>query len=736
MRLRTIIISILLVISAAHSFGSPAKRGHIRLIQPDGSSFAATFRGDEFTKIKTTADGYAIMQDENGWWCYATFDDTGARTCSGWKVGQAAPDAVLTDSRHIPHELLARKAASLKAEAAGKACQRLPVPELMTAGATKAPVVTKHGIVILAEFQDVRFESSEEDFEAMLTQTGYDRYGATGSAKEYFEEQFAGVVGFEFDVSRIVTLKGKMEYYGGNDSYGNDIRPTELIIEACRLADQDVDFSAYDDNGDGVVDNVFVFFAGDDEAEGGSEDCIWSHSWYLSSVSRNTLTLDGCIIDGYACASEMTRIHDETGNLQERRISGIGTFCHEYSHTFGLADMYDTDYDSEGGWAAGLWGSTSIMDGGNQNNHGNTPPNFNAIERYMLGITDPIRMRRDGTYSMLPINIKGEYFLLESEEDGEFYLFECRSSGQKWDAYIGGSGMLVYHIDRREEVMNRWNILNNVNSDASHQHADLVEADGRADSFTDINDYLSRRGNIQGVFFPYKDMDKLLPGARPGLNFWSGYDGKVSITEIRMDDEGGISFNFTGDADETTPPSVRSSVSCDAFCDGAILNFKSNREYEGAATVSYGITGQRSTTVSVMPYIPGHYAISLEGLKPSESYTVTMSFSLNGVEGKQRSVSFMTKSEPSVKWPYMHFGNARRNNSGSFLYDSRIPLKVVNAMNAADIRWTFNDEVIQTEGDYYYTLTEDGILKAYITWEDGSEDVVIKEITLSPLTAQ
>ena len=121
---------------------------------------------------------------------------------------------------------------------------------------------------------------------------------------------------------------------------------------------------------------------------------------------------------------------------------------------------------------------------------------------------------------------------------------------------------------------------------------------------------------------------------------------------------------------------------------------------------------------------------------PEKTYTVSVTFNLDGVEGKPKSTSFMTKKAPAVDWPHIHFGNARRNIDGTFPSGARIPLKVMNAQGAAQIRWTFNGAEIHVDGDFYYGLESDGILKAHIVWEYGSEDVVIKEITMTPSELQ
>ena len=729
MRLR-ILITIIIILSALTVHASPAKRGVMTLMQPDGTSFKAVLKGDEFTRIKTTTDGQAIMQDEDGWWCYAIYGADGTKTCTGMKVGQTASGAIPAESREIPHAALSDLARERRSVAGRMRQDDLGMMNRLKVLRTKGEETIKHGIVILAEFQDVRFTNTKADFEAMLLQPGYDRYGATGSAKEYFDDQFGGLIEFDFYVSEIVTLKGKREFYGSNKSNGDDMRPTDMIVDACTLADEEVDFSLYDDNKDGVVDNVFVFFAGEDEAEGGDENCIWSHAWYVKSGAQKTLRLDGCLIDRYACTSEMTRIYDASGRLTETHQSGIGTFCHEYSHTFGLPDMYDTDYESEGGWAAGLWSMTSLMDAGNQNNNGNTPPNFNAIERELLGLTVPEQIEK-GKYSLDPINLSGRCLRMDTDAEGEYYLFECRDNTQKWDAYIGGRGMLVYHIDRKEDMIDRWDFHNTVNADASHQCADLVEADGRKDSFIDTQDFLSRNGNIKGIYFPYNDVNTLAPEGTPGLSFWSGGHSEFTLTGISLNESGGVDFSVITESEKVSPPSVNPDVRHETFSDAAIISFESNREYEGEATVCFGLTGKEADTLAVMPYESGKYALILEGLEPSRTYTVTISFILEDIEGRKKSISFMTKKKPKVDWPYIHFGTAARNTDGTFPEGARIPLKVLNASDAVQVIWTFNGREISHEGDFYHTLTHSGTLRAQIIRKDGSEDIVIKEITIA-----
>ena len=732
MRFRIIITYICIIITALSSLASPARRGALVLTQPDGTTFRAFLQGDEFANIKTTSDGHAIIQDEDGWWCYAVYEDDGSRCSSGYRIGKEVPGSILSGSRNIPRSVIPEN---------GKA-KRLSVNTIesdirpsLTNFSTPA---RRNGIVILAQFKDIKFLHGKEDFQTMLMSDGYSLHGATGSAREYFEYQFNGRINFSFDVSEIVTLPGKREYYGKNNSRGNDANPAEMISDACRLAAENgVDFSRYDSNNDGKVDNVFVFFAGEDEAEGADENCIWSHSWYLFSGAGISLNLNGKMIDRYACSSEMTRIYDlVTGKLQKTRLSGIGTFCHEYSHTFGLPDLYDTDYESHGGWAAGVWGSTSLMDSGNQNNDGNTPPNFNVIEREILGLTEPVVIDTDGRYSLCRIETNIAYRINTDRKD-EYYLLEYRSNDgtlRIWDKYIGGNGMLVYHIDKSTSVIEKWEGLNTVNTKADHQCADLIEADGRSDSFTDYMDFYVKTKNIEGIFFPYKKSNSIPSQGTPGLNFWSGQKNKISITEIQ-EGGGGVSFNVLGFSEDSSPPSIKGDITYEAFCDGVILRFESDKPHIGHANINFGLVGGETWLFQVAPYENGKYAIKLEGLEPVKTYTATIYFELFGIKGKSSSVSFMTKKQPAVTWPFINFGSAQRNSDGTFEKGTRIPLKVNNSRDIIDIVWSFNNEVVP-KGDYYLTLTEDGTLEAHIYMKDGCEEILTKEIRTSPTSVK
>jgi hypothetical protein len=267
-----------------------------------------------------------------------------------------------------------------------------------------------------------------------------------------------------------------------------------------------------------------------------------------------------------------------------------------------------------------------------------------------------------------------------------------------------------------------------VNAFQNHQCADLIEADSRTDAITE-DSYLSAFRNISGVFFPYNSVNSLTPDSNPGLKFWSGKEGEISINNIKRDGDN-ITFSVSGFSQTTTPPTAMT-IKTEAFMDAAIINFDSSWAYEGEATVIWGRIGHENTETKVLPYQPGKYSVTLENLAPgNKTYSVSIMFTIDGVSGNSSTASFMTSKESPVDWPYIFLGRNKAQSDGTFRKGAKIALRVYNAAEAESVRWTFNGTEIRPGGDGYYTLQESGVLRAHVSWEDGSEDIIEKKITI------
>lgn len=306
----------------------------------------------------------------------------------------------------------------------------------------------------------------------MLNLKGYSDNGGTGSAREYYMLSSNGLLQLTFDVYGPYTVSHNMEYYGGNTATSHYKNARELVVEMINLAGNDgVDFSIYDANNDGEVDNVAIFFAGYSEAEGGPEEALWPHQ----SRINNGPKWSGKNFGSYLVTSELR------GN-KGINMAGIGTFCHEFGHVLGLPDLYNTtnNKSEEKIYTLGTW---DIMCSGSYNNQGRTPPLYSAFERFMLGWHVPTQISASGLYSLPPLEENDTSFLLAttthnlspmSPSPSEYFLLENRQR-TGWDGRdkecLPGVGLLVSHITFNSS---RWN--NNSFNDQKPLGYDIVEA--------------------------------------------------------------------------------------------------------------------------------------------------------------------------------------------------------------------------------------------------------------------
>lgn len=711
------IITILLTVSIfiIEAVAGPVLETRATYVQPDGKSFSVSISGDEWVRVRLTDDGCAIVKDQEGWWCYGTYDSEGRITSTGYHVGDIVPGEITAASRNIPYNILSQKA---KERRFNRTAIEAAIQETRTSAAlTKSGngTITKKALVLLVEFEDVKFQHSKADFEKLMNEKGYK---GTGSVKDYYEDQFGEGWEFNFTVSNIITLTKPVRYYGENNADNEDVRPWDMVKDACELADktQNINFAEYDQDGDGWVDNIYIFYAGKSESEHTSNtELIWPHQYFIYSGEGIEVKVDNKKINRYACSAEIAG---------HRSLTGIGSFCHEYGHTFGLVDTYDTDYDKSGGWAAGTWHTTSLMDGGNYNNNSSTPPNLNCIEREILGLGTAINITAGQTYTLEPIHKNGTYCKLESGTPGEYYLFECRSN-QGWDKYIGGQGMLVYHIDKVAKEMiggyeySRW-VANSVNADQQHQCADIIEADGRSDK---ISSYYDLEQSVKGIFFPQANVTSITNVGKPSLTYWYGKDPNISITGIRKEGDN-VVFSAIINSELTGIPLV-SDVTFTAFPDAVIIKFNKNDiSLAGSPVVEWrSKTETEYSEAQAIEYEDGKYAVKINGLESGNvSYEVQIRFKHNNITGNVYRLPFMTKREPQVTWPYMFISQSEvRKGEG-------IALHVVNA--DGDVSWEYNGKSLDTLNDFHLYPTDDGTLKAIITRYEGGYDTIIKEITV------
>lgn len=368
------------------------------------------------------------------------------------------------------------------------------------AGATTGYLGKKKGLVILAEFSDKKFKSTNdrEKYYNILNTRGYTSdEGFDGSVADYFLAQSGGLFELDFDVVGPYTTKYGYAYYGKNDEDDLDQHPEEMVIEMCRAANADVNFADYDWDGDGEVDEVFVVYAGKGEADSSNKNTIWPHMWSLDEAQR-WLTLDGVRINIYACANEI----DSDGS-----INGIGTFCHEFSHCLGFADLYDISYSG----AYGM-GDFDLMAGGCYGGNGFCPVGYSGYEKMWCGWQQPIVLSTEDVTvdSLKPMAQQGDFYIIYNDaHPDEYYIIENRQK-KSWDKYIPERGLMITHVDYDEEVWYN-NIPNTiVSKEEAEENGYTCDNDHQRLTFFHANNSESRPR-----LYPYKKNDSLTTTSSP-----------------------------------------------------------------------------------------------------------------------------------------------------------------------------------------------------------------------------
>ena len=544
---------------------NPAYPGKIPVRLPDGRTVYVQQHGDE--------------------WFHYTTDESG-------RCVKRGPDGFLQE---------AEKPTMAEFEAAQRLRNNAPRPAGAWTPRTDMTIGERHIPVFLVEFQNKSFLSSDPatDFNNLMNQRGYSYNGGTGSVRDYYEENSGGLFKPVFDIFGPVKVSGNYQDYGG-ENYA--VLACGAFWEVCnKLCDDgDVDFSNYDSNNDGYVDMMLFFFAGFNQADGGgyyNVDTIWPHQWHIqygSSAARNT-KLNGKKLDRYFCTSELQ-------GYQGSRRCGIGTTCHEFGHSLGLPDFYDTNYEENG--EAGALYQYSIMCSGGRLNDENTPPYLNTEELRFLGWlnNEPVEIVSTGDYSLQPIPAQNSY-TLSTSMDGEYFLLEARTKSG-WDAYLPGEGLLVYHIDKStreiswskkktqysataQYLWDSWEGYNAVNVNGAHPLFYLIPA--------------AKQSSLN-----YSDGSRIpFPGAasvRAYLpNDWNGEDNRFKLNNISM--SGGVcSFNVLGGA----APGVY----------GRVMN--SSAQPIKNATVTISTSSPKQKIASSVTDIDGSFSFELEGYEPGD----------------------------------------------------------------------------------------------------------------------
>ena len=397
----------------------------------------------------------------------------------------------------------------------------------------------KHSIVVLVEFNDLTFSMDDPKayYERLFNERGYNERHGVGCVADYFRDQSDGRCDITFDVYGPVTVDEPSK------ASGNDFRTSTFRKVLLNVIDAEADDSTMgegcDWSGDGMAQQVVFVYAGlGGNVDNGGEEkgCIWPHT---ATFQRVTLP-NGLMVSNYTVSAE---------RLTPKIRSGIGTICHEFSHSLGLPDIYPTTNTGE----FSIVDEWDLMDGGNFSDNGWCPPNYSALEKMLLGWAQPVELSEAESITDMTSVAEGGKTYQVKKTNYEYYLLENRQ-WIGWDACLPGHGLAIFHVDYN---LNDWS-SNKVNNSPEHHGYDMFHADGLDydywdEIYHDQNPYVNHHSQyLSTSAYPYVYEDEVVNNeltdeSVPAATTFAA-DGLMSkpITKISEDDYGLISFDFMG----------------------------------------------------------------------------------------------------------------------------------------------------------------------------------------------
>ena len=400
---------------------------------------------------------------------------------------------------------------------------------------------TRHQLVVLASFKDRSFRGNESEtiqqWDKIFNTQNLSEEPFYGSVRDYFYDQSYGQFDVIFDLQYVQLADSCKKY---RSTISEDENSQYLVDDALdELLQRDIDWSLYDWNVDGYIDQLLFVYAGRGSSYGGfggDNNSIWPHQWRLNEHMDLTTAIPGDYRDARSFDwGGKTYIVDTYCAAQEIGPNGgydsFGTICHEFTHCFGFPDFYDGTTKYVGNW--------DLMDAGNSTGNGFCPTSYSAHERWLMGWLTPIELTEPvKIINMPPLSEEGlAYLICNDDYPNEYYIVENRQP-TRFDAKLPGAGVIILHIDYDESIWTSYSAgPNNYNT----QHYTIFCANNRNSIFSQY-----------GWAYPYQGNNSLTDSSQPAAQLWHARSDSIylmskPLTNIVVNDDGLASFDFMND---------------------------------------------------------------------------------------------------------------------------------------------------------------------------------------------
>ncbi len=408
-------------------FSAPVHNLPVTIQQPDGTKIQCFASGDEFFNWLHDAEGYTIIQGQDGWYYYGK-TVKGVVIPTQHKAGISIPgQQSLEKWARISKEEYRKRKDAMWAEV-----------ESMKSEPVRAPQSgTLNNIAIYIRFaDDIEFTSTRQIYDDKLNAV------SGSSLKSYFNEVSYGILNIEtshYPACQMTTNISYQDihnrnYYqpfnattnpiGYNNSTERREREHTLLKNAVEWVNLHSAVPAsldIDADNDGFVDNVCFFVKGNSS---GWSELLWAHRWMLYTYNVE--------ING-------KRVWDYT--FQPENQTSVITMSHEMFHTLGAPDLYHYYYDTQITPVA-QWDIMATGAG-----------HMSAYMKWRYSdqtwITNIPEITTPGTYTLhaLTSPVNNCYKFASPNSSSEYFVVEYRQKSGTYESAIPGSGMIIYRVN-------------------------------------------------------------------------------------------------------------------------------------------------------------------------------------------------------------------------------------------------------------------------------------------------
>ncbi|BBB32142.1 peptidase M6 [Thermotomaculum hydrothermale] len=360
-------------------------------------------------------------------------------------------------------------------------------------------------LIICVEFQDYPHYTDIDTVRNKVFGNGNPDEYPYESLHNYYNRASYGKLNLQGDV-----LGWYQAPYNRDQIQKNNTGRENFIKEVFQYYDeQGVDFSKYDNDGDGKIDYFAIIWAGPHEG--------WSDFWwgYMTTFQDTDFKVDGVSLGGYSWQWENYYYPDPYDPNATDIEYTPHVLIHETGHALGLPDYYD--YDDSVGPKGGV-GGLDMMD----HNWGD----HNCFSKYVLDWIEPtIIVEGDQEITLNPSEENPDVVLVmpnysENSPFGEFYMIQYRKRIEN-DVTYPNDGLLIWHVDARLNQYGYDYLYDN--SYTEHKLLRLMEADGleqiEQNMSADAGDY-------------YTQGDIFSPTSSPNSNAYNGDRTGITVSEI------------------------------------------------------------------------------------------------------------------------------------------------------------------------------------------------------------